>query len=388
MKITLLGMEFAIGNKGCEALSYSFVSEMNRISKELGVSFEYTTVVFAVDSSLKVPSTDVPIICYKIEYSKLNFWSGLWKLFQNSDLIVDLTMGDSFSDIYGAKRFFFATLMKVMAIKSKSTFILGPQTYGPYKKQWVKKMAAHVIKHSSVVYARDAMSKELAEKISSRMVRLTTDVAFALPYESLPRREAEYVHIGFNPSGLLWCGGYTKDNQFHLTVDYKEYCYKVIEGLIANPRYKVYLIPHVGTDNGGGVENDYTVCCRLHEKFPQTTILEPIKTPMDAKKFIASMDVFIGARMHATIAAVSAGVATIPFSYSRKFEGLYKNLQYEHMVHALSDTTDNAIAYTLSCVESYKNLKKDVDEARSQVIQLQSVFCAELMKIVAEVCNQ
>ena len=60
MKITLLGMEFAIGNKGCEALSYSFVSEMDRISKELGVPFEYTTVVFAVDNNIKVPATNIP----------------------------------------------------------------------------------------------------------------------------------------------------------------------------------------------------------------------------------------------------------------------------------------------------------------------------------------
>lgn len=388
MKITLLGMEFAIGNKGCEALSYSLVSEMNKISEELGVPFEYTTVVFSVDDNIMVPTTDIPISCYKIEYGKLRFWRGLWKLFKSSDLIVDLTMGDSFSDIYGTKRFLFATLVKEMAIKSKQTFLLGPQTYGPYKKQWVKWFAAHVIKHSSVAYARDEISKELAEKISKREVRLTTDVAFALPYESLPVREAEYVHIGFNPSGLLWNGGYTKDNQFHLSVDYEEYCCKVMEGLIDNPRYKVYLIPHVGTDNGGGVENDYTVCCRLHEKFPQATILEPIRTPMDAKKFIASMDIFIGARMHATIAAVSAGVATIPFSYSRKFEGLYRNLKYEHMVHALTDTTDDAIAYTLSCVETYENLKKDVEKSRSQVIQLQDVFCAELMEIVAEVCSK
>ena len=32
--------------------------------------------------------------------------------------------------------------------------------------------------------------------------------------------------------------------------------------------------------------------------------------------------------MHATIGAISSGVATIPFSYSRKFEGLFGNLEY------------------------------------------------------------
>ena len=33
-------------------------------------------------------------------------------------------------------------------------------------------------------------------------------------------------------------------------------------------------------------------------------------------------------RLDATIGSISSGVATIPFSYSRKFEGLFGNLEY------------------------------------------------------------
>jgi polysaccharide pyruvyl transferase WcaK-like protein len=42
------------------------------------------------------------------------------------------------------------------------------------------------------------------------------------------------------------------------------------------------------------------------------------------------MDFFMGARMHACIAALSSGVAVAPMAYSRKFAGLFGSIGYEH----------------------------------------------------------
>lgn len=47
---------------------------------------------------------------------------------------------------------------------------------------------------------------------------------------------------------------------------------------------------------------------------------------------MASLDMFMGARMHACIGAFSSGVPTLLLAYSRKFSGLFKEtLGYEHI---------------------------------------------------------
>ena len=51
-------------------------------------------------------------------------------------------------------------------------------------------------------------------------------------------------------------------------------------------------------------------------------------SPSAAKTYIANLDLLIGSRMHATVAALSSNTAVLPFGYSRKFSGLFGSLGY------------------------------------------------------------
>ena len=388
MKITLLGLEFALENLGCQALAYSFANEISNIMLELGVESEYTAVVFAASSDIKIPDSGQKVDCLKIRYKSLAFWRDLRKLFSASDLIVDFAGGGSFSDIYGKKRFFMATFIKLMAIKSKATFVLGPQTYGPYQHKMVRKLASRVIRKSDYVFARDRVSGELAEKLSKRSVCIAPDVAFALPYDKdAYKKDGQKINIGINPSGLLWNGGYSHA-KLPLTVEYQKYCNSLLDALCNEPKYQIHLITHVGTQNGGGVESDYSVCCSLHDKYPQTILVDVFSTPMDAKTYISTMDVLVGARMHATIAAFSSGVATIPFSYSRKFEGLYSGIGYNNVIHACTEETGEAVRKTLKYIQEYCFVKQQVVDSMKQVALLQDDFRNELKGIVKTVTDK
>lgn len=381
MKVVLMGLEFFINNLGCEALSYSFVSELYEISKKKEENLEVKTIVFADQKVPYIPGTDIPIRCIGIHYKSPKFWNEVKREFREADYIFDFTMGDSFADIYGKKRFVLDALVKTAAIRSGTPYILGPQTYGPYKNILVRKWAKWILKKASRVYTRDEQSKQVAEKLSLRDVILTTDVAFALPYEKQEMGEEGKIKIGFNPSGLLWAGGYTKDNQFGLTLDYQEYCCKVCDELSKDSKYEVYLIPHVGTTSEfeDEIENDSAVCRKIQKRYPEMKVLSEISTPMDVKGYLAALDVFIGARMHATIGAFSSGVATIPVSYSRKFEGLYDSLEYEYLIHARKDSTDEAVKRTLEYIRQYECLKQSVEKSLKIVREKQRVFREQLL---------
>ena len=361
--IGLLGLAFGSTNKGCEALGYGFLNILEKVAEEKRVDYEVHIFEHC----------DTNIICNNGHYEHLNLVSipipGIGSIshinehinnFRDCDYILDFTAGDSFSDIYGTKRFVLRTAIKQLAEWSGSPFILGSQTYGPYKSIFAKIYASHVIKKAMAVYARDQLSCERVKKLAKRDADLTVDVAFAMHYYPITI-DSERVKVGFNPSGLLWQGGYTQSNQFDLTVDYKRYCREVISTLLDSGKYEIYLIPHVISDDYSAIDNDNVACRDLKEEFKQLVESPHFDTPVEVKSYISAMDVFTGARMHATIAAFTTGVPVIPFSYSPKFEGLFTSLGYNHVISATIVTTETAIRDTLKLIEDRAMLRTELE---------------------------
>ena len=137
----------------------------------------------------------------------------------------------------------------------------------------------------------------------------------------------------------------------------------------------MHFIPHVGDDaveKLKGIPNAI-----YHSKF---------LSPVEAKNLISTMDIFIGSRMHATIAAFSSGVATIPVAYSRKFAGLYENLGYNYIINLCEADTDDAILETMRLIEEYRKLKNDVLQCMDKVIKLgnltEQIFEMEIRKVI------
>ena len=375
-EIGALGLSFGSGNKGCEALAYSFLEAVETIAvkrhERIQVNFikPLPTKQLLKKRSLKsLKKNYFP----KKEYSHLQFdtrfylYKGGKVIFLNSikkcQCVFDFTEGDSFTDIYGKERFFSGTDVKKAVIDKKVPLILGSQTIGPFNDANVRHFAGDVIKNAAEVYVRDKLSYDYTLKISGRKPKLTSDIAFLLPFEKADETESNKPKIGINPSGLLWNGGYTKDNQFGLTVNYRDYCRDVIMAL--SDSFEIHLIPHAfRVDNVKTADNDLDAVYALHKEFPETIIAPIPKTPMEVKSYIASMDVFTGARMHATIGAFSAGIPVIPFSYSRKFEGLFDSLHYEYVVHGKKYTTKEAVDKTLDYARNYKELKEKMEESK------------------------
>ena len=80
-------------------------------------------------------------------------------------MVFDFTEGDSFSDIYGLKRFALTSFFKFVTIKKDGCLVLGPQTYGPFKNKLVKKMAKWLISSADRVYARDKNPRSLLKAL-------------------------------------------------------------------------------------------------------------------------------------------------------------------------------------------------------------------------------
>lgn len=366
MKIGIFGATIFNHNLGCQALTWSFFVFMEKVADSAGIRFEY--IIF--DRSIHKESVEKFCKVCDIAPERIEIVLGstpkLYKFKQNvqfvsvvkkCDCIIDITQGDSFTDIYGQKRFLTWTIEKRIVELLKIPFILGPQTYGPFLKESNRKFALTVINRSGFIISRDEMSTSYLLKYTKKKIMTGIDVAFLLPYKKVTLNREGKLNIGINPSGLIWKKYEQSSEKLNLDykANYREYLDKLVVYLCKTERYNIYLIPHVSSD--------LEAIKWIQNRYKDVNTVPLYDNAVEVKGVIAGLDMFIGTRMHATIAAMSAGVPVIPISYSRKFEGLYSTLNYRYCVSLENMDTSECLNKTIAYLNDIQNMRRDQIEA-------------------------
>jgi polysaccharide pyruvyl transferase WcaK-like protein len=142
--------------------------------------------------------------------------------------------------------------------------------------------------------------------------------------------------VGLNISGLLFMGGYTRNNAFGLRDDYRVLVTSLIDLLISKKGANVLIVPHVfgmQTDS----ESDSVVCeqvfATLEKKYEgRLGLVRGTYNQSEIKYLIGQCDFFVGSRMHACIAAISQLVPAVCIAYSDKFAGVMATVGVEGLV--------------------------------------------------------
>jgi len=288
---------------------------------------------------------------------------------KRADMVVDIGGGDSFTDIYGAKRFFTIWATKMHAIRKGKPLILAPQTVGPFETAYARPLARWSMNRSRMVVSRDAPTTAFLAEMGVRSDRVleATDVAMRLPYDppATPGQDGR-IRVGLNVSGLLMNGGYTQSNQFGLKSDYPALIRRIMEIFHARPDVELHLVGHVQSREIA-VEDDHRAGLALAEEYPGTIVSPFFASPIEAKTYIAGLDFFMGARMHATIAAFSSGVPVVPMAYSRKFKGVFGTLGYDRIVDCKNDSAEDILAAIEDGFANRATLAAEIAAARVQV---------------------
>lgn len=284
-----------------------------------------------------------------------------------ADLVFDIGGGDSFTDIYGPKRFLTVWGTKARALLKGKPLVLSPQTIGPFESRWARVLARSVMNRARLIVSRDAPSTAFLTAMGVRGdVLEATDVAMRLPYSPPPPREDGCVHVGLNVSGLLMSGGYTGANQFGLTVNYPHLVRDIIGWFQSQDNVQVHLVGHVQSQTQP-IEDDQRAGETLAAEFPGAVLAPEFTSPVEAKSYVAGMDFFMGARMHATIAALSSGVPVVPMAYSRKFRGVFETLGYDHVADMKTAETEAVLAQIKTAFENRHRLLNEAADAMTQV---------------------
>ncbi len=374
IKIGFLWHNVSSDNLGVGALAISNMLIVDSILKDLNIEADFYTLGdyeaiskenhFLVEKQINRTFTHIPI-CVKKIITNYQAFKEFKNIINNVDYLFDNGAGDSFSDIYGIRRFIVQAFTKIYAILLNKKLILCPQTIGPFNSYIAQLIAKMIIKRSFLTFARDSISFELGKKFGD--CKLSTDVALTMPYQIMSF-DNQFIHVGLNVSGLLWHGGYTKDNQFGINHSYPEFIEEIIKFFLSIPSVKVHLVAHVVAPDS--IEDDYAACEELHQKFNDLILAPRFTNPIEVKNYISGMDFFTGGRMHSTIAAFSTGVPVVPYAYSRKFQGLYNTFGYSHILEAKKLSLEEAIDYMKTSFYAKDKLREDIISSKTKVDEL------------------
>lgn len=329
------------GNYGVGALAVAHIGMLAEAARLEGVEIRLETlgtpnvaglaVKEEVERRLGIRISHVDFSLKQLVRDALRFRYPLLREFVKYDLMLDIGEGDSFTDIYGDKRFYVQFSTKLLGILTGARLVFAPQTIGPFNGARVRFLAGWIMKRAQVVYVRDQKSSQFARELGIQPIEVS-DVAFSLPFTNMAPRPGA---VGVNVSGLMWNGGYSGNNEFALKVDYKDFILHAVRGLRERGK-EVHLVGHVITDDVP-VEDDYRACLAVKQQFAQDAqvLMAPrFASPIEAKSYLSQLEFFTGARMHATIGAISTGVPTVPIAYSRKFSGVFGSLGYPYTLDA------------------------------------------------------
>lgn len=379
--VILAGASLNSGNKGINALTRG---QINLLLDRYGECIDIKILSYTVTEKVKnvVNYNDKEIIVEEIPATKKELLNAYLKsktfgkneildLIIKSDIVLDISEGDSFSDIYGIKRFVQHSIIKLICIKLNKKIVIMPQTLGPFKNVFVKNVAKKILNNADYVFVRDEISKNIAKKDLNIKQEITyiPDMAFYMkPSENVKisnfiNNDTNKEIIGINISALLYNGGYTRNNMFDLKADYKKLVRMIIDEFMKMDNINVMLVPHVLT-NYTEVEDDFRVCNSIKKEldkiYPNRIFtVDKHYSEDEVKSIISGCDFFIGSRMHACIGAISTQVPTAPVAYSRKFIGIWDKLGLDWCVVDPRKDSEEVLVKKIMDVYNKKPLVKE-----------------------------
>jgi polysaccharide pyruvyl transferase WcaK-like protein len=125
-------------------------------------------------------------------------------------------------------------------------------------------------------------------------------------------------------------GGYTGGNMFQLRESFPALVDALIKYIVRDLGGQILLVPHV-CGNMQSQEDETRLCKQLQEHYSvsygdRVFYIDRTLNHRQMKTVIGHCDMFIGARMHACIGAVSQAVPAVCLAYSSKFAGVMRPL--------------------------------------------------------------
>lgn len=304
----------------------------------------------------------------------------------NAYLDADLIVSCAGNFLYSSGRVGVPFLLALFSIlygwlAGKPVYTL-PQTLGPLRRRWERRLAKAVLSKMRIVLVRDPISLALWQSWDIRRTEcfLLPDLAFAFDTMHASTRR---------PGGagsLRTCGMDAEGPLLGLTVvqwgaQSREFSRQAVyEGAVADATQS-FLISHGGqaflfTQVQGPTrwEDDRIPACRIKARLGdlgnRVVLVDWIHSPRALKAAYGKMDLFLGTRLHSNIFALTEGVPTVAIAYQYKTRGIMQMLGLQHWVLDIEDLDPETLTRLLD--EAWQNRDSTRAELRRVLPQIEA----------------
>ena len=264
-----------------------------------------------------------------------------------------MTGGDIIALEYGVESLYYWARICETAMELGKPTILWAASVGPFSNNpMVEAKMKSFLKRFSLITVRETASLNYMRDLGVKNVELVIDSAFSLDVEPAPETVTALIDsgkstLGFNVSPLIRKFRDADDAKEQLDVQVANFLINVLNDL----DFRVLLIPHVDPLDGSDDNSDSAYMEKIlkHVReagFGNDRIVNLPRTLNAAqlKDVIRQCTYFMGARTHATVAALSQGVPTTSIAYSIKAKGINQDL-FGHTHYVLE--TPEVTSFTL-----------------------------------------
>jgi polysaccharide pyruvyl transferase WcaK-like protein len=276
--------------------------------------------------------------------------------------------GDNLSYDYG----FLATLLFLSpfhaAVRKGVPSVIWGASIGPFSKRprWERRFA-HILRRVDLITVRESITQSYLDELGVRdNVRRVTDPAFLLPTDpvELPDEIEQVLQagaIGLNLAPLMT--RYNRLSSQAWTQKALELL-KAVRGVSTRP---IILIPHVMMSPYTFPDNDdyQFMQSLLHAMAPnerEGIFLYDARchSSKQIKWLVSQLRLFIGSRLHATVAALSSCVPTFCIGYSIKSRGIFRDIfGHERWVVHVADLSAEQLATRIQSLLDEESAVRD-----------------------------
>lgn len=318
----------------------------------------------------------------KIDSKKLTFTNEQKRAIEaieKNDICVSCS-GETISDtFYQALVFYLFTYW--LAIKKGKKFILFPQSVGPLKKWWTRKLVYHALKNAHLYVGRDKPSYEtlLSLGFDKDKVMFVPDVAIQQEVGNAK------IHDYFNDKTKKIIG-ITISNPPHSEMGQKVNFVKEVGSQIEkldNNEYKILIMP--SNYKLREISPDYALCLKLKERLAdkfEVSILENRPYfPDEYTSLLSQLEFFVSTRMHVAILATTAFTPTIAINTQHKIMGYMKNIGMEHFCVEYAKL-GTIFVLSQEIVNEREQIVENLKNANIKLKKEHEIFVSKLQEVV------
>lgn len=254
----------------------------------------------------------------------------LAQAYADADLVIDLS-GDSYRDPPGGVAFAHHAIF-LSALSTGTPYALASQSLGPFF--WPNRPCVrYLLDRAELVYIRERKTAAILADLGvcPDRIEVAPDLAFVLSPASVEpvwvgeRMDPDRIPrpwIALSVSALLL-------GLRHRGERYLREMAKLCGHLHRRYGASIILVPHEISPTPFGSDDDRSAASVLQSRMGGPHWLYAIQGdygPQTLKGLIGRCDAVVAARMHAAIAGLSSGVATLPVAWSHKYVGLMEDI--------------------------------------------------------------